>query len=232
MREFLLFIDTEASGLPKKWDLPYSRHDNWPFTLQISWVIYSRSGTFIKQENHYINEPGITITEEARKIHGITPEHLAIHGKKRQQVMQLLSDDLLLYNPVVIGHFIELDLHLAGVEFHRCGMENTIRKLPAFCTMQASRHLTQLPQEKYLRLGELYELLFHSPLKYQHNSLTDATATALCFFELKYRNEIKEEEIERQQAALRLARRPLRKIGLALLLLLIILTIILIACCI
>ncbi len=56
MSDYLLFIDTETSGLPKKWGLPYSAKNNWPFSVQIAWVIYTKEGQKVKQENHFIKE--------------------------------------------------------------------------------------------------------------------------------------------------------------------------------
>ena len=80
MKDYYLFIDTEASSLPKNWNLPYSTEGNWPHSLQISWVICNKAGELIKQEDHYINNGDFSIDQSAIKVHGITREFLDRSG--------------------------------------------------------------------------------------------------------------------------------------------------------
>ena len=202
MRDYLLFIDTETSGLPKNWDAPYSKKENWPYAVQISWIIYTKEKQEVKRENYYINNNDFTIASSAQKIHGITPEFLAANGKRREEVMMLLKADLTHYQPMVVGHFIKLDFHVAGAEFYRTGMENPIKELPTFCTMLATTPLVKNPYKKYLRLCDLYELLFSTPLNHQHHALADAEATAACFFELVNSGVINDEKIREQESTL------------------------------
>lgn len=198
MRDNLLFIDTEASGLPKKWNAPYSKVNNWPFAVQISWLVYSPQGSLIKQEDHYINDNDFKITPSAQEIHGITHQFLKEHGQPRHQVMQLLAKDIHQYNPILVGHFMELDFHVISADFFRSGVENPAQSQKTFCTMLATKSFIHNPQSNYLRLGDLYQLLFHTELLHQHNALIDATATAKCFFELLQKGEINDEYILKQ----------------------------------
>lgn len=191
MKDYLLFIDTEASGLPKKWYLPYTAPGNWPYAVQVSWLIYSKDGKKIKEENHYISNNDFEISASALHIHGLTKDFLQQNGMPRRQLLAILSKDLQEYQPMIVGHFLELDYHIIGADYFREGMVNPMESLPAFCIMIASQHLQQNPHNKYLRLGSLYELLFKQPLLCQHNAMADAAATADCFFELVKRNEIK-----------------------------------------
>jgi len=197
--DYLLFLDTEASGLPKKWELPYSAKDNWPFSVQVSWIIYTKDGQQVKQENHYIKETDFKIDNSATKIHGITQSFLEANGQSRKKVMQALADDVIKYKPLVIGHFLEFDFHLTAADFYRTGIENPVKKEITFCTMLATTHLVKNPTLKFFRLGELYEALFNIELKNQHSALVDAKATADCFFELVKRGEITDEKIALQQ---------------------------------
>lgn len=206
VRDYLLFIDTETSGLPEDWGLPYS--SAWPYTLQMAWVIYSKNGSRIKEENHYFRVPADVISPDAMEIHGISPEFLIQHGEEPEEIMKRFTGDLLRYDPVVIGHFAELDIKMAGAEFHRSNLENILSRYPTYCTMQASKHLSN---KKFLRLGDLYEELFQKSLPGQHNALADANATAVCFFEMRRRNEISEDELERQQALQLRLHKPLRR---------------------
>ncbi len=198
LKDYLLFIDTEGSDLPKKWDLPYSAKNNWPFSVQISWIIFTKDGKQEKIENHYILDNDFTVAPSALEVHGLTHEFLQQNGEEREKVLDILSIDLQQYQPLVVGHFMELDAHMIGADYYRIGKENPLQKMPGFCTMRASAHLVQNPVAKYLRLFDLYRILFNENLLNQHNALVDAMATADCFFELVKRGEINEKTMQEQ----------------------------------
>jgi DNA polymerase-3 subunit epsilon len=199
VNDYLLFIDTEASGLPINWELPYSTEGNWPASVQISWLVYTKDGREIKREDHYIFNSDFVITPKAMEIHGINPGLLAVKGEARKAVMQLLANDLEQYQPLVVGHFVQLDYHILSADFYRAGMNNPLAKLPLFCTMLATTQLRWTPMPKSLLLGDLYAFLFYKQLEDQHNALTDAHAAAECFFELMKRTEIDDKLITQQQ---------------------------------
>ncbi len=227
MTDNLLFIDTEASGLPKKWNSPTSKIKNWPFSVQVSWLVYTSNGELIKQENHFISDDDFKITPAAQQIHGITREYLKEHGQPRHEVMQLLAEDMQQYQPLLIGHFMELDFHVLSADFFRSGVENPALNLNTFCTMLATKYLLLHPQNKYLRLGDLYKLLFDTPLLHQHDALNDAAATAKSFFELFKRGEIDEDFILQQQSLKKYEHPFNRFIGWVVVLLILLLVVIL-----
>ncbi|MCX2741180.1 3'-5' exonuclease [Pontibacter anaerobius] len=199
MRDFILFIDTETTGKPLDWDAPYSDDNSWPYSIQIAWEVYNKEGLQLKSENHYIYEPELQISETSGKIHGITPEFLQAHGKERKQVLSLLAQDLEQYQPLVVGHFMQLDYHMLGVGFHRAKLSNPLLQLPTFCTMNASAKFLLDPRQHFLRLGELYERLFQEPLLQQHDAAVDVKATAACFFRLAEQGDITPDTILMQQ---------------------------------
>lgn len=213
MSDYFLFIDTETSGLPKDWNAPYSAKGKWPFIVQIAWLVYTRTGKLLKTENHYIRDSDYEISSTSRNIHGISSALLKEKGKERKEVMALLQQDLIHYEPLLVGHFMQLDYHMLGVGFYRAGIENPVPALPVFCTMELSATFLSDSHKKHLKLGELYERLFHHSLEQQHNALTDAQATAACFFELRKRGDITEKVIARQQEEIQLSR---KKTGCAL----------------
>ncbi|MEI6947271.1 3'-5' exonuclease [Paraflavisolibacter sp. H34] len=194
MQDYLLFIDTETSGKPRRWNAPYSQKDNWPHALQISWLLYTREGVLVRQEDHYISDDDFTIAPSAFQVHGLTAAFLREKGRPRREVLARLAADLETFQPLVLGHFMAFDAHIAGAEFYRSGLADPLPGLPAFCTMQGTRHLVRNPAAHFLRLGELYELLFQKPQRHPHNALADAQATAECFFELIKRGDIDPEK--------------------------------------
>ncbi len=199
MKDYLLFVDTEATGLPKNWKLPYSQTDDWPSAVQISWVVFTAGGREVKHESFYIGNQDITISPSATRVHGITRQFLNLHGKERRKILKKLSTDIAKFKPLIVGHFVELDYHILGADFFRSNLPNPLRNASSFCTMPATAHLVSNPSVSYLRLGELYTYLFNKKLENAHNALADAKATAECFFELRKRGEITEEKIIDQQ---------------------------------
>nr|WP_230680324.1 3'-5' exonuclease [Pontibacter sp. 172403-2] len=195
----MLFIDTETTGIPRDWAAPYERDEDWPHSVQVAWAVYTKHGQLVKTENHYVRNDGFIISESAEKIHGISNDFLEQHGENRKEIFECLAADLRKYQPLVVGHFMQLDYHMAGVGFFRSGLENPLTELPTFCTMNASAAFLLHSHQNYLRLGELYDRLFGQPLQNQHNALDDAQATARCFFELVRRGDIDERTIAREQ---------------------------------
>ena len=197
MRDYILFIDTETSGLPKDWNS--SRLDQWPFIIQIAWSIYTKGGELVKTENHYIKDQNIVIDPQSKKIHGISEELLEEKGEKRVKVLKKIYKDIKQYNPLVVGHWISFDIKMLTVGFRRAGIRNILEEVPLYCTMLSNSHYVRFSNNNYPKLDELYHKLFNMPMEGQHNAMNDVNATAACFFELVRRNEITEERITNQQ---------------------------------
>ncbi len=199
MRKYLLFVDTETSDLPKNWSAPYSVEGNWPYIVQIAWLVYTYDGKLVKTENHYIRDADYNIAQKSHRIHQIGTSLLEEKGEGRKEVMKMLQKDLLEYEPLVVGHFMQLDSHMMGVGFYRSGLDNPLLQLPTFCTMQLTANFLRLGPSRGLKLGELYERLFHKRMENQHDALQDAKVTADCFFELRKSGDIDETVIIKQQ---------------------------------
>lgn len=197
MRDYILFVDTETSGLPKDWnslDL-----NQWPYIIQIGWIIYTKEGQLIKSESHYISDDKIIIDPKSKLIHGISEEVLKDKGEKRSKVLRKIYRDIKFYNPLVVGHWISFDMQMLSVGFKRAGIPNIIQEVPLYCTMLSNSHYVRFASNNYPKLDELYEKLFNKSMEGQHDALSDAQATAACFFELIRRKEITDERIFNQQ---------------------------------
>ena len=198
MKDYLLFVDTETSGIPRDWSKPYSSRNNWPHIAQLAWVVYTRDGQEVKAENHYIQPNDYDMDPASGNVHGLTLDFLREKGESRHAVMQCLHRDLLHYKPLVVAHFMQLDFHMVAVGFHRAGLSNPMLGLPTFCTMRATGPLLRHATQGFLRLGELYQRLFHEPQPREHDALADAYAAARCFFEMRRQGTVTDEIIARQ----------------------------------
>lgn len=188
MKNYILSIDTETTGIPARWDLPYTDH-TWPRALQIAWVVSDLSGKTLKQEDYYIFKEEMPANQgDAASVHQISAQLLQQKGVPIAVVLSILQKDLQAYDPLVIGHFIKLDYHIIGMECFRLGMGNILKPQPLFCTMIASASLAKDYAKNYLRLVDLYELFSRGPQPHPHNALYDAKATLYCFFKLNERS--------------------------------------------
>ncbi|SDG23189.1 3'-5' exonuclease [Epilithonimonas hungarica] len=197
MKKHLLFIDTETTGIPKRWDLPYSETENWPSAVQVSWIIYDENGNEIKRENCYIDVDVLKISVKSFKIHGITKEFLTKNGQARSFVLEKLSADIQKYQPLIIGHFTEFDIDTLSCDFYRANLENPFQQSHFYCTMLKSNDYNLNPNVNYLRLNQLFEFLFNEKMERSHDAMIDAEMTAKCFFEIRSRGEISEDEIQK-----------------------------------
>ena len=184
IKSHYMFLDTEASGEPVRWDVSSVDGSDWPYLVQISWVIYTLDGNEIKREKLYIDEKDFQSTSSALKIHKITDRFRQQNGFSRQEVLNRLILDLRKYDPLLICHFLKFDLNLLKVELRRAKIEYDLNQIPAFCTMLATKYLAGTAHARPLHLSQLYAVLFYKSLQNYHDALCDTLATAECFFEL------------------------------------------------
>jgi len=200
LKDYLLFIDTETSGMPVRWDRPLADSANWPYAIQVAWIIYSKDGKEIKRVSKYIYEKDISITTDSLKIHGISEDFIKEKGLKRKEVLRKLAHDVKKYDPLIVGHFLELDLQVLSADYLRAQLKNPFMEQPFFCTMLKSKKYVLNPSVQYLRLPQLHKHLFSKKPEDIHEAENDAELTAKCFFELQAQSELTPEDFEAQQA--------------------------------
>jgi DNA polymerase III subunit epsilon len=196
VKPYLLFIDTETTAVPKRWDLPYSDTGNWPSAVQVSWIICTEDGAEIKKEDRYIFEEDLIISDGSFRVHGITEEFLRSRGRSRREVLNDLAGDLLKYNPIIIGHFLEFDLHILSADFLRAKLQNPFANSRFYCTMLKSRQYGSGSSATCMRLPELSRYLLDEASEPSHNAMIDAAMTARCFFEICRQNQLSEKDLE------------------------------------
>jgi len=199
LKKYLLFLDTETSGLPKKWGKKYTDNDNWPHVLQLAWIIFDEEQNEVKRTNKYIYEPLIPISPASEQIHGLTPPFLMKHGEKKKEVLRKLSHDIKKYKPQIVGHFLSFDLQVLAAEFYRSNLPFPFDGTNYFCTLLHSKRYVRNPNMVHLPLSLLHESLFSEIPENMHNAEKDAEITAKCYFEMIQRNELSHQDIRDQQ---------------------------------
>ncbi len=198
-----LIFDTETTGLPKRWDAPYTDTDNWPRCVQIAWQLHDDMGNLVDQQDYLVRPDGFNIPYDAEKIHGISTELAQQQGVSLAEVLEKFNAALKKCK-FIVGQNVGFDTKVMGAEFHRLDIENTLQTLPVLdtCTEDTAL-LCQIPggrggKFKLPTLTELHEYLFKEPFAEAHNATADVEATTRCFFELVRRQHFTPEQLDVQ----------------------------------
>ena len=211
IRDYILFIDTETSGVPGDWEKKDT--DHWPYIVQVAWIISDNLGKELLSRNFYIKPSDYDIEESAIKVHHITREKAMKYGVERKEALGTLCEDLRRYKPLIVGHFLTFDKSMLEIGLQRCGLQDIIKDYPLFCTMRASSGYMPWANRSYPKLDELYQALFKKKLTHSHDALHDARATSQCFFELVRRSDIDDKTIVEQQKQWKKVSQKNKKLG-------------------
>lgn len=183
----ILFFDTETTGLPKQWNAPLSKLDNWPRLVQLAYLIYDFEGRLILEGNHIIKPEGFEIPDDAQKIHGISTMKALQIGESLNIVLGKFYS-LIENSTLIVAHNMEYDEKIIGCEFLRIDRNNILNNKKKICTMKESVNFCKIPGYngyKWPKLSELHYKLFNKPCEEKHNAVSDIKNTAKCFWELK-----------------------------------------------
>ncbi|HLS11850.1 MAG TPA: DNA polymerase III subunit alpha [Flavobacteriaceae bacterium] len=196
-----LIFDTETTGLPKRFDAPYTDTDNWPRCIQIAWQLHDAMGNVIEHQDYIVKPEGFNIPFDSEQIHGISTELATEKGVPLAEVLEKFNKALG-KTKFVVGQNLDFDLNIMGAEFHRLQVKNPLQELPSLdtCT-ETTANLCQLPggrggRFKLPTLTELHEFLFNEKFEEAHNATADVEATTRCFFELIRRRVYTPEELD------------------------------------
>lgn len=196
-----LIFDTETTGLPKRWDAPFTDVDNWPRVIQIAWQLHDDMGQLLEHQDFLIQPDGFDIPYDAQRIHGISTALAQDQGLPLATVLARFKEALE-KTTFLVGQNLKFDLNVTGAEFERLQLANTLQQLPVLdtCTEHTAQML-KLPggrggKFKLPTLTELHEFLFQEPFDEAHNATADVAATARCFFELVRRNSFTQAQLK------------------------------------
>lgn len=205
-----LFFDTETTGLPRDWNAPVDRVDNWPRLVQLAWVACDRSGEQLAGQVHIVKPAGFEIPAESARVHGITTAEALAKGEDLAAVLREFSARIQ-EAKFLVAHNMNFDEKIMGAEFLRQEIESQLFVKERICTMLSAVDFCRIPSGsghgyKWPRLSELHLKLFGEDFDGAHDALVDTSACARCFFELKKRRVIEipgesEPEPQRQHQA-------------------------------
>jgi len=182
----ILVFDVETTGLPKKRNSPFTDFENWPYTVQISWLVYNYEKKEITGINDYIIKlpNDMEIPEDSIKIHGITNEMMNEQGQDIKKTLMKFKRDLS-NSTFLVAHNLEFDTSIASVELLRNGLRNAIYyyRGQKCCTMKGTKRLFR---NKWPKLVDLHYKLFRKKPKNLHNSLIDVFVCFRCYCQYYY----------------------------------------------
>ena len=211
---FVLIFDTETTGLPKTKVINEKTISEWPYIVQLSYIIYdTEDNKIIKISDNIINIPdSIDMPREITAIHGIDRNKMNEVGKPMKEVLSEFLTDINCID-LIVAHNIEFDINMITAEIYRSALqiENSdikeinlpivvqLQYMNQYCTMKNSINVCNIKKTnmktgkeyfKYPSLSETYCKLFDVKPQNMHNSLHDIYACFRCFYKLKYNKDI------------------------------------------
>lgn len=177
-----VIFDTETTGLPpyamgRKGYVSPIHFLKWNDcrVVQLAWMMVDEKNNIVKKRDCIIKPKYFEIPAEATKIHGISQEMAKKNGIKIETALEEFLQDVRGAS-LLISHNIEFDYHVILAEIYRASSDPYVLQcIPKHCTMKCGSK----PNEKWHKLGELYETYFHQkPDLVQHRALNDVE---LCY---------------------------------------------------
>lgn len=193
-----LFVDTETNGIPLDPDALAGDVENWPRLVQFAWSLTDKVGNELRTQAFIIRPEGFEISARARS-RGITTETALRLGVEIGTVLKAFAKDLT-DAEALVAHNVNYDERVVRAEFYRAGrrMSPFVGK-KLYCTMRSSTGLCKIaggPRGyKWPTLEELHYSLFNTAFESAHDAAADVRACVKCFFELKHRGVIGDQDL-------------------------------------
>ena len=106
----LLIFDCETTGLPRRRNARLQDTHDWPFIVQLSWIVYDASMNKLEKVRDEVVHlpPGLGICKESTKIHGITNKMMLTEGVDIKSLLKEFVSDVKRCK-ILIAHNIEYE---------------------------------------------------------------------------------------------------------------------------
>jgi DNA polymerase III epsilon subunit-like protein len=197
--KFLTF-DTETTGLPRDRRGRIEDSSNWPYILQLSWILYDNETNRLFKSNDIIELPdSVEISKESIAVHGITRKRSRDDGIPIRKAIVKLQKAMADAN-VIIAHNLEFDKKLVMAECARNKMRHgfynnkgyycTMKNSVDLCKIEATNATTGEKYFRYPRLSYLHEFLFGTTPMGTHDALVDILVCFRCYYKIVYDTDI------------------------------------------
>ena len=198
----ILVVDTETTGLPKKRNTSIYESNNWPYIVQLSYILFDINNYIIEEicDNIVKIPDNIFMPQFIINIHKISNEISHNEGKNVKIVLNKFKKCCLRAD-CIVGHNIVFDKNIILAEAFRNKIRNIFPRNKSFyCTMKKSINICKLPkmnivnQYKFPKLIELFKFYFPEEIDPEnlHNSMIDVLITLRCYGMLEYNIDVNE----------------------------------------
>lgn len=189
MKQYLLFIDAETTGLIKHPRNEYDLKDQ-PYLLQVSYILCNSKAQEVKQHNYLIKPDNFKLSHETNQVHNRKYEKALIDGHNIKNVL-IKIDSAIKESYIIIGHNINFEKLILEIEFERNGLTTNIKNKLQFCTMIDYYKMKIKSKDKMYKKPTLEELsinLLGKSLIKKQNSIENVRTIFQCFWEMKKLN--------------------------------------------
>lgn len=200
----VLVFDTETTGLPDGYNVPYKHSSRWPHIVQFSFILYDLEKNKIINESDFIIDipDDVIISEKSIEIHGITKKISKTQGFNIKDILDIFQVCIGVAD-YVVGHNINFDRNMVLAECYRNKLHHMESMFSQdkiyFCTMLRSKNWCNITaiskrdgQEfvRYPKLIELHEKLFNNKPNNLHNSFIDVIVCLRCFYKMTHQRDL------------------------------------------
>lgn len=185
----VVFFDIETTGLPISWKESYINTNNWPYLVQLAYIVSDHKREINSQEDIILKPENFEIYPDSTKVHGISNQQALSIGKNRKLTLKKFAS-LLNNVDYIVAHNANFDVNVLRCEFLRNKIEDPFKNnnLNVICTMIKSTDYCKIPSEhnnyKWPSLQELNNKLFNKYFQGAHNAKYDVKVTFDCFWKL------------------------------------------------
>lgn len=190
----VLIFDTETTGLPKDYKGSIYDSNNWPYIVQLSYILFDcTQHKIIKNVDNIITVKDIPAS--STKIHKITQNMSDVEGIPIKKALEEFNK-IAKQATRLIAHNIQFDKKLIMVESIRNNIPSIfINKPSLYCTMKNTVKLCKIEKKrsdgtiyfKFPTLSELHYYLFSTNPKNIHNAQNDILICLRCYYYLEYK---------------------------------------------
>jgi len=177
----ILFFDTETNGLIKDWKTYLPNVDNFPRVVQLAYA-FGESADNMQYRSIIIKPEDFDIPELTSNIHGITKEFALANGFPIKDILKGEFYSLAKEASLIVGHNIIFDIKVLKAEYYRLGIKNPIKDTCTYCTM--IQGMKMFKTRGFVKLMDLYKILFNEEFENAHDALSDIKATERCFWRM------------------------------------------------
>lgn len=190
-----LFFHINATGRPKKWNVPASDTFYWPRLLSIAWQQYDKYGEIQQSDDFIIKPEGYDIPVEVEQFTKISPDLAHTEGVSMEDVLKKFSK-LVDESKYIVAHNMNLAANVVEAEFIRKNISSRLMASEQFSLMREATYFCKIPAKggtkyKWPSLQEIHMKCYNSHFADAHDTKVNVQALANCFFYL-----VKKEEID------------------------------------